>query len=277
MRPRSLRQIQEDMLPKRLHKFIFKAFDQMGDIAILDVPKELARYEKKIAQVLLKEHKVVNTVCKKTGVRGGLFRRQPLKILAGKRTYETIHKEYNTRLMLHIRDVYFSPRMCTERKRIADQVKKGEDILVMFSGCSSFACVIARNSEPKSVSSVEINPIAHKYAKLNEKLNKLDNLGSFCGDVRKEVPKLKKRFDRVVMAAPFHAEQFFDVAIKAAKKGATVHYYDFAKEDEFNIIKDKVRSAVKQQKRECRILKLTKCGTNAPGSYRVVVDFKMLD
>jgi len=277
MRPRSLKDIQLQMLPKSLHKFIFKAFDLIGEIAILDIPKDLVRYEKKIAKQLLDEHKVIKTVCKKAGVRGGLFRRQPLKILAGKRTYETIHQEYNTMIKTHIRDVYFSPRMCTERKRIADQIKTGEDILVMFSGCAPFACVIAKNSDPYSITSIEINPVAHKYAKLNEKLNKLTNLKSINGDVREETPRLKKKFDRIVMAAPFHAELFMDVAIKTSKKGSIIHYYDFGKEEDFQKIKDKVKAACKNQKRKCKIIKLTKCGHNAPGSFRIVIDFKMLD
>jgi len=277
MRPKSLKDIQLKLLPKRLHKHIFKAFDQVGEIAVLDVPDELVRYEKRIAQQLLKEHKVIETVCKKTGVRTGIFRKQPLKILAGKRSYETTHKEYNTRLNLHLRDVYFSPRMCTERKRIADLVRKGEQVLVMFSGCAPFPCVIARNSDPKMIIGIEINPIAHRYAQKNIKLNKLDNVQVFKGDVREETPKMRRKFDRVVMAAPFHAELFIDVAINVSKKGAIIHYYDFAKEEGFQEIKDKVKKACKDRARRCKVLRLTKCGQNAPRSYRVVVDFKMLD
>ena len=55
-------------------------------------------------------------------------------------------------------------------------VKKGEDVLVMFSGSGVYPCVIAKNSKPKSVVEIEINPVAHEYALENLKLNKCSNV-----------------------------------------------------------------------------------------------------
>lgn len=273
MRPKSLREIQQEIVPKSFQDHIFKSYDQMGDIAILDIPEELVPYEKKIAQALLKEHKTIKTVCKKIGSRAGTYRRQKLKILAGKRTKETIHKECGAQLKLHVEKVYFSPRMSTERLRIAQQVKPGENILVLFSGCAPYPCVIAKNAKPKSIVAVELNPIAHKYALENIRLNKLSNVEAICGDVRKIVPKLKGSWDRIVMAFPHGGEAFLDIVIKAATKGTIIHFYDFAAEEEFPKVEQKLLDACKKASRACKIVFTKQCGQNAPRTFRVVVDF----
>ena len=41
-------------------------------------------------------------------------------------------------------DCYFSARLSTERKRVADLVKAGENVLVMFSGVEPYVAVIAK-------------------------------------------------------------------------------------------------------------------------------------
>jgi len=276
-RPLSLRDQLKEFLPKKLHQYAIKSFDVIGDIAIIDIPEPLIKFEKKIAQSLLTTNKAIKTVCKKAGNRYGTYRRQPLKLLAGKRTYETIHKEYGTRLKLHIRDAYFSPRMCTERKRVADQVKNGETILVMFSGISPYPFTIAKNAHPIEVVGIELNPIAHKYAIENIKLNKTTNVLPIKGNVRTLTPKLKQKWNRIVMAWPHGGDNFLDVGIKAAKKGCIVHFYDFGREDEFKVIENKIKTEAKKQKRKVKILRTLKCGQNKPRTYRVVVDFKMMN
>ena len=55
-------------------------------------------------------------------------------------------------------------------------VEDGESVLVMFSGAAPYPINIVKNSEAKEVYGIEINPIAHKYAKLNLELNKINNV-----------------------------------------------------------------------------------------------------
>ncbi|MBD3313879.1 class I SAM-dependent methyltransferase family protein, partial [Candidatus Woesearchaeota archaeon] len=189
--------LKEDLTEEELSK-LKASFDVIGSIAIIDVPEELESKEKLIAQTLLDMHKNIDTVAKKAGIHKGEFRTQKLKIIAGKRSKETEAKENNVRLKLHAENVYFSPRLSTERKRIAELVKTGESVLVMFSGCAPYVCVIAKNSEAKEVYGVEINPAGHEYGLENLRINKIDNAKLFNGDVRDAVPKLKKKFDRIL-------------------------------------------------------------------------------
>ena len=140
------------------------AYDVVGSIAILDIPKELRKKERLIADILLNTQKSIKTVLRKEDIHSGTYRTQKMKFLAGVKTKETVHKENNVSLKLDVESVYFSTRSSHERKRIASKVKKGENVLVMFSGCGPFVCVIAKNSSPEFVYGVEINP---KQAKIS--------------------------------------------------------------------------------------------------------------
>ncbi|MBU0535678.1 MAG: class I SAM-dependent methyltransferase family protein [Nanoarchaeota archaeon] len=253
------------------------AYDMVGSIAIIEVPDELKSKEKIIAETLMTMQKNIKTVLKKAGQHEGEFRTQKLKFVAGKRTKETEAKENNVRIKLNVEKVYFSTRLSTERKRVSELVQEGESVLVMFSGCAPYVCVIAKNTEAGEVYGVEINPAGHEYGLENLKLNKITNAKLYCGDVREVVPKLKKKFNRILMPLPRSAEDFLDIALGAAKKGATVHFYDF--EDEPDIQEKaikKVEKACKTAKRPYKVLLWRKCGQYSPRKYRLVVDFKVL-
>jgi|TARA_B100001971_G_C18226504_1_gene560838 tRNA (guanine37-N1)-methyltransferase len=251
------------------------SYDIVGDILIFaDFPKELKNKEKLVGNILLKLHKNLKVICKKTKKYSGKFRLPKLKIIAGEKRKETEYKENNTRLKLNVEKVYFSPRSVTERKRIAGLVKSNESILVMFSGCAVYPCVIAKNAKPKEIYAVEINPTAHKYAEVNLKLNKITNVKLFCKDVKKIVPKLKKRFDRVLMPLPKTAEHFLDTALKAVKKNGTIHLYTFLEEE--NTTKEFAKKHLKKYIKNPKILNITKCGQFSPRVFRVCIDIKVL-
>ena len=253
------------------------SFDMVVDLAIFsDFPKELVKKENIIGGALLELNRNIKVVLKKIRKYSGEFRTPKLKIIAGEKRKETELKENNIRLRLNPEKVYFSVRLATERKRVIDLVQDGEDVLVMFSGVGPYSIGIAKNNKPKEVYSVEINPAAFKYQKENILLNKAENVRLFKGDVKKIVPKLKKRFDRILMPLPRGAESFLGVALKAAKKGATVHFYDFLHEDEFKKAEEKIAKACKKLKRRYEIIDFVKCGQFGPAIYRICVDFKVV-
>jgi tRNA (guanine37-N1)-methyltransferase len=263
-------------LTKKEREKIITSYDVVGSIAIVEIPKELRKKEKIIAETLLLLHKSIKTVLKKEGIHKGKYRRQKLKFLAGKRTKIAEYKENNARFRLDVEKVYFSPRTSTERKRIYELVRPGEQILVMFSGCAPLPVVISKNTKAKEIYGIELNPAAHKFAVENVELNKLRNVFLIKGDVRKAVPKLKKKFDRILMPLPKDAETFLDTAFKASKKGTTIHLYQFAHIDEFDDVKKKVREICRENREKCRILRIVKCGSYSPRVYRVCVDFRIL-
>jgi tRNA (guanine37-N1)-methyltransferase len=253
-----------------------RAFDTIGNIAIIDIPPEVEKNEKLIAETLLKLQKNVKTVLKKGGIHETEFRTQPMVHLAGVNTKETIHKEHGVMLKLDVEKVYFSPRLSTERLRVSSQVKPGESILVMFSGCAPYPCVIAKNAKPIEIVGVELNPIGHKYGLENLKLNKIGNVTLINGDVKDIVPKLNRKFDRIVMPLPKSAGDFLDSAFSAAKKNTIIHFYAFEEEGRFYVAEKRILDACKKNKLKCKIIRTVKCGQHAPRTFRICVDFKII-
>jgi len=271
----TLKQALSKKLTKKELEKLISSYDIIGSIAIIEIPQGLAKKEKLIAETLLKLHPNIKTVLKKAGAHAGRYRRQKLKVLAGKRTKTADYKENNARLRLDVEKVYFSPRLSTERKRVYQLVKPGENVLVMFSGCAPYPVVIAKNTKAKEVYGIEMNPIAHKFAVENAKLNKLGNVKLIQGDVKKAVPKLKQKFDRILMPLPKDAGDFLESAFLAAKKGTTIHFYTFANENELGEAKKKLKDKCKKLGKKCRILKAVKCGGYSPRVFRVCVDFNV--
>ncbi|MBU2637645.1 MAG: class I SAM-dependent methyltransferase family protein [Nanoarchaeota archaeon] len=247
-----------------------RAFDTIGDIAIVDIPAELVKKEALIGKALLELNRHIKVVAKKVGVHTGVYRTQKLKVIAGEKRKETVCKENNILLKLDVEKCYFSPRLSTERKRVADLVKKGEAVLVMFSGVAPYNCVIAKNTLAKSVYGIEINPSAHKYGLENVKLNKLNNVHLYCGDVRKVVPSLGMKFDRIIMPLPKSASEFLDVAALAAKDKVVVHFYEILDIRDFP---GKCVAEIKKHFPRAKLLNAVKAGDYAPGMIRGCVDF----
>ncbi len=270
-----LRKILHEKLTPKEEKLLKTAFDHIGTIAILEIDDTLKKKEKIIAQALLNVLPSVKTVLEKAGIHEGVFRTQKMQLLAGVDTRETTHRENSVALTLDVENVYFSPRSSNERKRIAELVKKGESILVMFSGCAPFPCVISKNSQAKEIYGIELNPLGHQYALKNIVANKLKNVFLYEGDVRIVVHGLRKKFNRVLMPLPKSAEDFLDVALGAVKKGGVIHFYDFLHEEHFAEAADKIKKACKIAKKKCRILRTVKCGQYSPRTFRICVDAKV--
>ena len=252
------------------------SFDVVGDILIFsEFPKELNKKEKLIGDTILETYPHIKTVLKKIKKFSGKFRTARLKVIAGEKRKETTHKENDVFVKLDVEKVYFSPRMSSERKRITDLVKPNESILVMFSGSGIYPLVIAKNTGCKEVYGIEINPIAHKFALENAKKNRLEKkVMLFAGDVIKVMPKLSKKFDRILMPLPKGGEKYLELALKHSRKGSIIHFYDFLHENEFDKAEEKVKKACLNQKRKYKKLNLAKCGQYSPGFFRICLDFE---
>ncbi len=262
----SLKDVLRRKLTKKELAVVPTSFDIIGDIAIFNAfPPLLRKKEKIIAQAIMQQNKHVKVVCKKMKKFSGRFRTQKLKIIAGEKRTVTIHKENKAMMKLDVEECYFSPRTSSERLRIAKRVKKNETVLVLFSGVAPFLCVIAKNAQPKLMYGIELNKIAHHYAQENLRLNKISNAVLIQGDVKKELPKLKEKFDRILMPLPKNAENYLEAAKKKLKPRGTMHLYLFASEREFTSIKKKYLKLFRK-------VNLVKCGQYAPGIYRICLD-----
>lgn len=253
-----------------------RTFEEIGDILIIELAEELKKKKKMIGQFFLKKHKQAATVLMKKEEHKGRYRLRKLEWLAGEKKKETIHRENGVLLKLDVEKVYFSSKLGGERMRIAELVKPDEEVLVMFSGCGPYPLTIARNSPVKEAVGVELNPVAHGYAVDNMTLNRLwGKVKFYRGDVRKVVPKLGRKFERVVMPLPKTGEEFLDLALNMVKKKGIVHYYAFLGEENMEKEIEKIKKICKKNKRKSQVVNWRKCGSFAPGVFRVVYDLKI--
>lgn len=268
----------KEWLEKKLSKkelgLVKKSFDIVGSIAILEIPKELEKKEKIIAESFLKRKNIL-TVLKKAAGHIGKYRIQKMKFLAGKNTRKAVHKENGVKFIVDVEKVYFSVRLGEERKRICQQIRKNEKVLVMFSGLAPYPIVFSKKSPAKKIVGVEMNPEGHKLGLENLKLNKTKNVELYCGDVRRVLPNIKQKFERIVMPLPKTAGNFLSVALEKAKKGAIIHFYSFQKSGNLENAIKIIEKETQKKKRRFEVLKIQKVGQQSPGVYRICVDFKI--
>jgi tRNA (guanine37-N1)-methyltransferase len=255
------------------------SFDAVGDIATLEIPTELKKKEKVIAETIMELNHNIRVVAKKAGPTAGVERIRPIKVVLGEKRTETIHNENGCRYKLDINKVYFSPRLGSEHLRVVNQVKPDEVVFDPFAGIGPFAIPIARRGA--RVVAVDINKNAIAYLNENAKLNKVvGRIEAIAGDARNVLKKAKYKgkAERIIMNLPMHAGEFLDVAFYIAKKGAVVNFYCFLKEDEmFNAGIETIKTAAQKAKRKIKILNTKTCGQLAARIWRCAIDFKVLN
>ncbi len=228
-----LKKTLEDVLSEKESEELFSAFDQVGDIIIVRIPDSLLSKKKIIGKTLLEQVKTVKSVFYQASSVEGDFRTRDLEILAGENKTETEYKEFGCRFIVDVEKAFFSPRLSTERDRIADLVQEGETVINMFGGVGMFS-IIAAKRKKCTVYNIDINPIAAKLCEKNIELNKLaGKVISIHGDASKIVEeKLKDKGDRVLMLLPERSDEFLNSAIFAAKNNGIIHYYSHIHADE---------------------------------------------
>jgi tRNA (guanine37-N1)-methyltransferase len=175
-------------------------------------------------------HKNIKTVLKKETGMSGKFRIRKVKVITGEKNFVTTYKENSCLFKLDISNMFYSTKLSTDRKRIAEQSGRNENILVPFAGYGPFAITIAKKNPKTKVVGIELNPEAVKYFEENIKLNKLNNCKALLGDASKIVekyPEFKKWADRIIMPLPKNALDFLPYVLKCAKTGTILHIYAF--------------------------------------------------
>ncbi len=257
---------------------VTRSFEIIGDVVLINLPDEVLHLKDLIVQAILSKHKHVKTILRKVGEVEGIYRVARYEPIYGGET-ETIVREHGCRFLVDPTKVYYSVKLSGERERIAKLVRPGERILVMFAGVGPYAIVIAKLAKPKEVIGVEINPKAVEYFRKNVELNKVrDIVKVYEGDVKEVVPKLEGKFDRILMPAPYSAEDFVYLLRDKVKVGSYIHYYTFAgEEEEDEILPTKVKDLFKKHGMIIEIEKIKTCGSFAPRVYRYAVDLKIVD
>ena len=215
------------------------SYERLGDVVIVD--EDDPERARALADAILASDVPAATVVDRASKVKGEERVRDWEVLAGDGT-ETTHREYGCEYRLDIAEVYFSPRLATERHRVAEQVESGERAFDMFAGVGPFVIPFAKRGA--DAVGVDVNERAIEYLEENARLNDVaDRVTAIHGDVRDVVagcspagedaaPDYEDWADRVVMNLPHTADDFLDVAVDLAGADCTVHYYDIQHEDD---------------------------------------------
>ena len=188
----------------------------VGDIAILKLRPEAKGREAEAAEAILKEMTNVKCVYGQEGGIEGDHRLRRLRHIGGEERTVTVHKENGVRLKLDVETCYFSPRLSTERLRIAEKVSPGDRVLNMFAGVGPYSVLIAKKAR---VWSCEINHAAVEFHVENNRLNK----------VERRVEMLEgEGFDKVLMPHPSQSDRFLPAASRLLSPGGVAYYYRHA-------------------------------------------------
>jgi tRNA (guanine37-N1)-methyltransferase len=203
------------------------SYERLGDIAIIDEDDD--ERARAIADAIAQSDLPLATVVNRASPIEGELRVRQWDLLVGEGT-ETVHREYGCEFELDIAEVYFSPRLATERRRVVKQVADGERFFDMFAGVGPF--VIPAAKQGADCVGVDLNEAAIDYLRRNAERNGVaDRVTAIQGDVR-EVDGYDDWADRIVMNLPHSADEFLETAVELAGDDCVLHYYDIQHESD---------------------------------------------
>ncbi|MEF8774472.1 MAG: class I SAM-dependent methyltransferase family protein [Halobacteriales archaeon] len=221
------------------------SYERLGDVVILD--EDDPERARRVADAVMASDLPVDAVLNKASKVKGRRRVRDWEVLACQEPpcTETVHREYGSEFALDVAEVYFSPRLATERHRVAEQVEPGERAFDMFAGVGPFVVPFARRGA--ECVGVDVNERAVAYLRENARRNGVeDRVTAIVADVREvaagtggeddsedgSAADYRNWADRIVMNLPHSADEFLDSAVALAGEDCVVHYYDIQHEDD---------------------------------------------
>ena len=272
-----LKKALENVISEKESNQLISAFDQIGEIIIVRIPDSLLSKKKIIGKALLDDVKIVKSVFYQSSAVSGDFRTRDLEIIAGENNTETEYKEFGCRFTVDVKNAFFSPRLSTERERIANLIQNGEVMTNMFAGIGMFSIMAAKRKKC-TIYSLDINPVASKLCETNIGLNKLaGNVISINGDASEIIKEqLMNKSDRTLMLLPERSDEFLDSAINTTRDGGIIHYYSHIHADkkiEAGKLSEEHYLKVTPVKSEILHSKIVRAV--GPRYYQTVVDIKI--
>ncbi len=227
---RELPQRDQQTMPADLVDFPV-SYERIGDIVVIDEDDD--ERAQTLADAIMESALPVETVLNRASKIQGTRRVREWDVLAGdgEAATETVHREYGCAFAVDLAEMYFSPRLATERHRVVEQINTDEQVFDMFAGVGPF--VVPAAAAGATVVGVDINENAIEYLRENASRNGVaDAVTAICGDVREVAAEWEGWADRILMNLPHSADEFLETAVTLAGESCTLHYYDIQHEDD---------------------------------------------
>jgi tRNA (guanine37-N1)-methyltransferase len=250
------------------------SYERIGDIVVID--DDDPDRARALADAIVESALPARTVLNRASKIQGTERVREWEVLAGEGTdvTETVHREYGCEFAVDLADVYFSPRLATERHRVVEQIHPGEHVFDMFAGVGPF--VVPAAKQGATVVGVDINERAIEYLHENARRNGVeDRVTAICGDVREVATDWKGWADRIVMNLPHSADEFLETAVTLASDSCILHFYDIQHEDDpYGPGERAIREAAEQEF-EVTVETRHTVRSYAPHELNVVLDVRL--
>ena len=239
------------------------SIDFVGSIAILRMKNESIAAE--LADAILKSSRNVRTVCLDRGVEGD-YRVRNIEIIAGEKTTETIHREYGLKMKVDVAKTYFSPRLATERMKVARQVEEGSIVIDMFAGIAPFSLVIGKYARPSKIYAMDINPYAVKYARENVMLNGMGRIIEIMEGDAGEMIKNLPHANHIIMNLPHRSFHFLPYALG---RGDVIHYYEIMERGKVEKRIEEIKNLAREKGFMLEIKNLRVVGSYSPSKQKM--------
>lgn len=261
-------------VPEDLKHLLPASFDVIGHVAIIKLSDDLLEYGKAIGKAIATVNKPVRTVCLDEGVKGET-RTRDLKVLYGDKETLTTYKEHGLTFKVDPRTMFFSPRLATERKLVADQVTLGERVFDMFAGVGPFSILIGKTRSPEKVYACDINDQAYALLCENIRLNKIEGIvEAHHGDAR-EISKKLPPVNRVIMNLPHSAFEYLDVACEKLAEEGVIHYYEIMEQASIDSRLSSLRERLKELDRGIKKMKSRVVKSYSPTMRYMAIDITL--
>ena len=238
--------------------------DIIGDIAIIDLHGRGDLNPREIAGDILRKRRKIRAVLEKISQVSGSRRVARYRLVSGESSV-TVHREFGIPFRLDPREVFFNPRLASERNRVTRQVSPGESVLVPFSGIGPF--VIPAAIRGANVCAIDANPLAIRWLYENIGRHHLgDRVSVIPGDALDPGVYPDSLFDRAIIPTPYGQDHALDIIAPHVRQGGILHWYTFKKDHEIPSLAGELLN------RSLKPVRIRKCGNVAPGVRRFVID-----
>ncbi len=196
------------------------SYDVIGHIVILQISDNINKEIKQlIGKKALELIPSIKSVYNRKSEVLGEYRVRELELIGGEDNPLTIYKENNYKLLVNVKEVYFSPRLGWERKRIMEKINENDVVVDMFCGVGPFVICCKK---AKKIYAVDINPKAIELLKENLKLNKIENKVVIFNE---DINKISVKGNKVIMNLPKFSHLFIEKALDIIENNGIIYYY----------------------------------------------------
>ncbi len=223
--------VAERSIPPDVAAQLPSSFDQIGHVVVLKLPAPLVPFAAVVGHAILDTVRSARSVALDRGVEGEL-RVRGLDVVAGDPVTLTSLVEHGVRLRVDPARAYFSPRLATERRRVAALVAPGERVADLFAGVGPFSLVIARHARPSRVDAVDLNPAAVELLRENVAANRAGGIVvPHLADARVFAQAHSGVADRAISNVPHSSADFLDAVLRVLKPTGVWHHHAIIAED----------------------------------------------